>query len=244
MLRVGPPIHVKDYLEQYKLDPKQTHQTILDETYRLMKKNVIHIEDQDRIQLFEKLVIILRSKVSIPYLPVHINDNTPLDQEKELAEKIDGLDEVTLLKVKSELKTLEQTLKKQKVTLHELTKHPLDFSRAMILFLGLIPALISILFNGLPILLANLFTKSKVKHVEFKASILMIGNLLLFIIYYKLLFITAFVFGWPLWYVIVVILLAFWLRLYYEYYTTTSFKLNRKELADLKNTGFNILNKL
>lgn len=244
MLRVGPPIHVQDYLEQFKLEPKQTHQTILDETYRLMKKNVIHIEDQDRIQLFEKLVIILRSKVSIPYIPVHINDNTPLDQEKELAEKIDGLDEVTLLKVKSEIKTLEQTLKKQKVTLHELTKHPLDFSRAMILFIGLIPALISILFNGLPILLANLFTKSKVKHVEFKASILMIGNLLLFIIYYKLLFITAFVFGWPLWYVIVVILLAFWLRFYYEYYTTTSFKLNRKELADFKNTGFNILNKL
>jgi hypothetical protein len=209
-----------------------------------MKKNVIHIEDQDRIHLFEKLVIILRSKVFTPYLPVFIKDNNALDQEKELAEKIDGLDEVTLLKVKSEIKTLEQSLKKKKEDLHVLTKQPLDILSAMILILGFVPAVCSLLLNGLPILLASFFTKTKVKHVEFKASILMIGNLLLFVIYYKLLFITAFVFGWPLWYVIVVILLAFWLRFYYEYYTTTSFKLNRKELADFKNSGFNILNKL
>lgn len=244
MLRVGAPIQVQDYLAKYAIDPKQTHQSLLDDTYSLMKNNIIHVENQDRIHIFEKLVILLRSKFPIPYLPVFVNDNSLLDQEKELAEKVNELDENALINIKSEVKTLEQSLKKKKVNLSELTKHPLDFSRAIVLILGFVPALLSLIINGLPMLLAKLFTKTKVKHDEFKASILMIGNLLLFFIYYLFLFIAAFIFGLSFWYVVGIILLSFWLRLYYEYYTSTSLKLGKKEISDFKNIGFNILNKL
>jgi 1-acyl-sn-glycerol-3-phosphate acyltransferase len=244
MLRVGAPIRVQDYLTKFTIDHKLTHQSLLDDTYRLMKNNIIHVEDQDRIHVFEKLVILLRSRFTLPYMPVFVNDNSSLDQEKELAEKVDAIDETSLINIKSEIKTLEQSLKMKKVDLHELAKQPLDFPRAIILILGFVPALLSLILNGLPMFLAKVFTTSKVKHPEFKASILMVGNLLLFIIYYMLLFIAAFVFGWSFWYVVVIILLAFWLRLYYEYYTTTSLKLGKKEISDFKNIGFNILNTL
>lgn len=244
MLRIGQPIKVQTYLDGFIKDPKHTHQALLDDTHDQMKKNIIHLEDLSRINLFEKLVILLRSKSTIPYLPVFINDNTSLDQEKRLAEKVDALDETSLIQVKTDLKLLEQNLKNRKVSLVELTKKPVNIPRGLILIFGALPALVALITNGLPMLIASLFTKSKVKNVEFKASILMIGNLLLFIIYYIILVILAFVFNWPIWSVLTIIILAFFLRWYYEYYTTTSWKIGEKQMADFKTNGFDILNKL
>ncbi len=244
MLRVGKPIKVQNYHQKFINDPKETHQLLLDDTYREMKKNIIHLEDQDRINIFEKLLIILRSKKTIEYLPVFIQNTDQLDKEKRLGEKVDALDEISLDKVKAAVKAIEKDLKNEKVSLYEITKQPVSIARALILILGFIPAFIGLLSNGLPIILANLFTKSKVKHIEFKASILMIGNLLLFLIYYIKLFILSLVFDWSLWFIIISIILGFWLRFYYEYVTSTSWKLSKNQLVKFKNSGLNILNNL
>ncbi len=244
MLRVGKPIKVQNYHQKFINEPKETHQLLLDDTYREMKKNIIHLEDQDRINIFEKLLIILRSKTTLEYLPVFIQNTDQLDKEKRLAEKVDALDELSLVKVKADVKAIEKDLEKQKASLYEITKQPVSIARALILILGFIPAFIGLLSNGLPIILANLFTKSKVKHIEFKASILMIGNLLLFLIYYIKLFILSLVFDWSLWFIIISIILGFWLRFYYEFYTTTTLKLSKKQLDKFNNAGLAILNNL
>jgi len=244
MLRVGKPIKVQSYLNQFIIDPKLTHQSLLDDIHDGMKNNIIHLDDQSRINIFEKLLLLLRSKTSLNYLPVLVGNTDQIDQEKILAEKVDTLDETVLIKVKKDIKAMEHDLKQKKATLDEIAKQPLNLERAMILIVGFVPAFVGLMSNGLPIILANLFTKTNVKNIEFRASILMIGNLLLFFIFYLIVFTLSLIFSWPIWLILVSIILGFWLRVYYEYYTTTTWKLNKKQLDTFKNTGFTIINNL
>ncbi len=162
MLKIGKPLKVRDYVNEYNLDNKTGHENLLDDLFIAMKKNIIHLEDQKRIKVFEKLVLLLRSKNNYSYLPVFRNETGLLEDEKKLAEKLNGLPDNKLQLLKDNIKELELEMANEKITLHELQKIPIHFVSVLTLVLGFLPALVGAAFHFWPLVTAYLFTKTKV----------------------------------------------------------------------------------
>ncbi|MBC7884627.1 MAG: 1-acyl-sn-glycerol-3-phosphate acyltransferase [Saprospiraceae bacterium] len=244
MLKIGPPIQVADFENESKSDNKQSTEQLLDAIYLGMKNNMVHLEDQHKKHLLEKLLILERSKLNISYLPVHINDPSRLQSEIELASKLSNCKEDRLNKIEKDLDNLEAQLIKHKLKPGDLLKSNLTIARLLILVVGALPAFIGLLFNGLPMLLAYLFREKKVKQIEFKASILMIANLIFFLLYYIIIILLLFLCRLPFWYLLVIVGCGLWLRYFYEIYTSTLFFTGKKITDELKHTGIKILSHL
>jgi 1-acyl-sn-glycerol-3-phosphate acyltransferase len=243
MLKIGKPLKVSDYINEYNRENKTGHENLLDDLFIAMKKNIIHLEDQKRIKVFEKLVLLLRSKNNFSYLPVFRNDTGLLEDEKKLAEKLDALSENKLQLLRDNIKQLETEMIIEKITLHDLQKIPIHFVSALTLVLGFLPALVGAFFHFLPLVSAYIFTKTKVKQKEFKASILMVSAMLLCLIAYILYIIIIVALGLPFYWLVIIITTGLWLRWYYQVWVSTFFS-SGSGLEKFKNKGYQILDNL
>jgi 1-acyl-sn-glycerol-3-phosphate acyltransferase len=224
MMRVSEPIKVRPFYDLYLEDKNKGIDALLKEIYDGMKKNIIHLEHQDRLETFEQLALTSRSQSQLPYLPVYLKDNKQLDDEKAIAFKIDNLHEDKFSLLKSDAKSLLAKMKKDGVKWSDLTKKPMNILNIIILTFGLIPALLGFLIHLPAIAVGHYFTKSKVKQKEFKASILMVVTLVMMLLQYVILFFFA-AFSLIPWYILLVFILSgLWLRFYVGIYSNTYFK--------------------
>jgi len=224
MLKIGKPLKAHDYLDVYHEDNKLGHENLLSDLYDEMKKNIIHLNNQQRIKTFEKLAIILRSIKLYPHLPIYRNDEEPLMSEKNLAETLDKISENNYDEIKDQLKKIESEMEKENISLADLLKTPPGFGRIIFFVAGFIPFLFGIILHALPIGLAYYFTKNKIKQKEFKASILMVSSLILCLIYYIILIIIILAMEIPLYWFVICILCGWWSLIYWQLYSSTYFR--------------------
>jgi len=243
MLNIGNPLKVSDYLNRFNQDNKSGHESLLNDLFLAMKKSVIHIEDQKRLKIFEKLVILLRSQKTYLYLPVYLNEGAPLVSEKNLAESIDALSDGKLLEVRAEIRVLESEMKNEKVSLEDLRKIPYNFTRIIILTAGFLPALLGAVLHSLPLGVAFYFTKTKVNQKEFKASILMVLSMVLYVLMYIIYIITIAITAIPFFWLPICIATGLWLRFYYQIWINTTF-VSVILLDKFKNHGYQVLKSL
>ena len=215
MLRIGPPVKVKEYMSEYNLDKNKGHQKILDDVYHEMKKNVIHLDHQERIHVFEKLCLLQNMEYIEGYTPFFSTTPDKLDRDICLAQKTDALDSDKLTMVKDELHNFEQHLKSMGKSFKDLNKRPFNVLKVLILILGFIPAFLGLIFHVIPLTGGYLFMKKNVDQLEFKSSILMVSTLVLLMIFYIILFVVVILFDIPLFLMLAGFLCGLWLRFYY-----------------------------
>lgn len=243
MIRVGTPLNARDYLEVYHNDKTHGHQQLLDDLYSAMKKNVVHLEDQDRRDIFEKLADLERNGHPSGYPPVHVASSASLQREKELAEITDKLSDGTLADVRDQFRALKSDTRLRGQNLSVITKEPVTLVRLMALATGALPATAGALIHGLPLFAGYLFTKKMVKHKEFRTSILMVSNIVLQSLLYLVLIILTLAGTLP-WYIVpVAITCGLWWRYFYAKLRDTAF-MSVEKLASLKSEGFGILEKV
>ncbi len=179
MLCVGPPIQVSSYYPLYLEDKNKATDQLLSDIYTQMKPQIIHLEDQHRIHVFEKLVSVWRSKFNEPfYAPVSAHV-ARLQAEKNLANRVDALSEQSLEDIRKEIRQLDVVLKKHGLNDDYFSKRKITWRKAFLLILLGVPAAAGYLLHAMPVLGAQQFTKSKVKHKEFILSILLVASLVL-----------------------------------------------------------------
>ncbi len=243
MLQVGQPILVQKYFESYKTDKNKAHEWLLNDLYDAMKMNVVHLDDAHRSAIFEKLVLIERSKHKKPYLPIHVYDTYRLSIEQEIAAKTNNLNDEQATVVRHHLDEMDTNLRKIKLNWHDLVKKPLDPLKLLILIIGFLPAFIGSVLHSIPLAGGYYFTKGKVKQKEFKASILMVSTLLLMLIWYITLLAIILIAGWS-WYVLILFLFSgLYLRWYYYMWHNTAFALPSK-YNSVQQQGLEILKHL
>ena len=225
-------------------DKNKATEALLNDLYARMKENIIHLEDQSRLGTFEDMVVASRIHLkNASVLPVLNNNTQQLDIEKNLASYIDQLKEPEYTSLNDEIKNLKLSLKNQGLKWNDLLKSPLNLYKSLLLIITLIPALIGLVFHGLPIMGGYNFTKSKVRQTEFKASILMVSTLVLTLIMYVIL-ILVIIFTSISWIWLPIILVSgLSLRLCYTIYTQTIFK-GKKGLQDSQKIAQNLVNSL
>lgn len=239
MIRVGAPVKAADYLAAYHADKNDGHQKLLDDLYFAMKKNVVHLEDQTRKDVFEKLAAAERMAHPSAYPPVFVASATCLDREKLLAEKTDLLSENNLNNVRDRLAgLLSGQGRKQKMS--DIAKEPVSLVHMLALCTGALPAAVGALIHGVPVAAGYLFTSKMVKHKEFRTSILMVSNIVLQSILYLILLILS-VAGLLPWYTLpVAVTCGLWWRYFYTRLKDTAY-LPVEKLADLKSKAAGIL---
>lgn len=244
MLRVSTPLQVRPYFELYQQDKNKATEALLNDLYARMKENIIHLEDQSRLGTFEDMVVASRIHLkNASVLPVLNNNTQQLDIEKNLASYIDQLKEPEYNSLNDEIKNLKLSLKNQGLKWNDLLKSPLNLYKFLLLIITLIPALIGLIFHGLPIMGGYNFTKSKVRQTEFKASILMVSTLVLTLIMYVIL-ILVIIFTSISWiWLPIIVVSGLSLRLCYTIYTQTIFK-GKKGLQDSQKIAQNLVNSL
>lgn len=243
MLKVGKPIQAGHYFMHDESSSKNKQEELIQDIYTEMKKNIIHLEDQHKIHLFEKLALLQRSVKKYSYLPVFLQTDAPLKEEKNLAELLHTISEEKTNRIGEMLIHLESDIKQEKLTLNDLEKHPCDARRLTVLLLGLIPGIAGAVTHFIPFAIAAYFTRAKVKQKEFKASILMVSSLVLGLIYYIICFFVILTFHLPLIYLVIQLLLGFWLRFYYYLWSDTVF-IYAGKLEKFRQEGKNILDYL
>ena len=244
MLRVNNPLQVRPYFEMYKQDKNKATDTLLNDLFERIKGNVIHLEDQSRLGAFEDMAVASRIHLNnASVLPVLNHNTQQLDIEKNIASSIDQLQESKYNNLIEEINKLKLSLKSQGLRWTDLLKSPLNLSKSIILLISIIPALLGLIFHGLPILGGYYFTKSKVRQKEFKASILMVSTLVLTLIMYVIL-ILVIIFTSISWiWLPIIVVSGLSLRLCYTIYTQTIFKGN-KVLQDSQKMAQNLVSAL
>ncbi len=179
MIRIGPPIQATDYYPLYLEDKNKAVDLLLSDIYKQIKPQVIHLEDQHRIHVFEKLAILTRNLFSDPYFFFLSKNDVRLQTEKNLAESVDALSEHDLEGIRKDIRDLEGSLKQHRLDDSFFTKAKITWVKGFLLILLGLPALAGYLLHIVPLLGAKKFTNSKVKHREFVLSILLVATLVL-----------------------------------------------------------------
>lgn len=223
MLSIGPPIEVKKYYAHFLQDKISGYEVLLQDIATSMKERIIHLDDAAGASIFERLVVIQRGFISSNLFPVFMADETPLRREIKLADAINTLNQQKKSEIQDDLKKIKSLLASQGLDFSCFNKKPINVRKALLLALGLIPAVLGFVLHSLPILGAVWFTKTKVKQKEFKASILMISVLVLTLIWYISIFAVVVFTGASLLIIPIVMILGLWSRWYYTYWEDTLF---------------------
>ena len=240
MLRIGNPIKVKDYMASYNADKIQGTQHLLDDLFEEMKKNVVHLEDQDRIVFYEKIARISSFNNEKSYLPIFLKTDSNLQNQINLAKNIDALTTEEYNNLGEKIDYLENKIKTAGLAFNDIFLKPITFMSAFWLVLGFLPAVMGLLVHFLPIVLGLWFTNTKVKQKEFRASILMVSILGLILVYYIFLIVLNFIFGWPVYLIPIFIVSGFILRIYYVIWHDTTLK-SRKLISFFRTEAIAIL---
>ena len=225
MLRIGPPIQAKDYYPQYLKDKNQAIESLVQDIYKALLQNVVHLADQTQFPAFEEMVLLPRKShlISNP-LPVYIQDESRLVAEIELAKKFNNLDASTGKSILNQIRMLKHGFSDKLKVSADILKQPLNIMRGLFFILGFIPAAIGYIVHALPIAGAHLFMKSKVQQREFKSTILFVMSILLIIIMYLLFIPILLICHWPLWIILLMIISGLWARFYHRVWSSTLFQ--------------------
>jgi len=199
MLCAGTPIKVSDYFASEANDSqKSATDLLLNEIHSRMSSLVIHIEENQRLSLFEQAVQVVRMQENPRFFPKLVSGKERLLNEYDLAVKINGMDEDTFEKAKDDFKKAYQPYKKLGFKESDLIKNAADWMSFMLLIV-LSPLFVTgFITNYFPVLAAKGIRKKLVSHKEFILSIELVFSIVFYILYYILMSSLLIMFDLPL----------------------------------------------
>ena len=164
-VEVGMPIELESYFQKYKTESQKAITELTQEIELKMKPLVIHINKDEDLPLAEKLWLLAKSIAPESFWPVLDRSGERFALDKSISLRINDMDE----KAKTELQN--------KILI------PLQIPASTGTAIIFIPAMIGKLINFLPFTIATQIAKSKVKRIEFFASVLVGSGMFIYILY-------------------------------------------------------------
>jgi glycerol-3-phosphate O-acyltransferase / dihydroxyacetone phosphate acyltransferase len=198
---VGEPIKVRDYMDEYKLNPARTYNIFLQDLEPKMRELITHIEDPANDELVYGAEILLKDSL------LHDRGKSSKDLAagyevlKELTEKINAQSKTNppmITALRHEVKEYFESL--QKLNVYDyVIKHryppAIDFALIVARVVLLIAAaplyLAGLICNVWPLLLTDKITRKLVREKEFYSSFALGIGMALFFLFYLALFIFA-----------------------------------------------------
>jgi len=196
MAEVGKPITLEEYLPAYNENSRKGIKQLTDRIEKEMRLLVTHIKEEADDKWIDRILEIKRNDFKYPIFPIKSSDPSLLKGEYKAVEKMNAFTETQKTTTEKAVKNYDQQLQKLNVLDQGLAKATsFNFSNTLLLILGFIPFLIGYIGNYLPMWLAENTAKTKVKKIEFYASVRYGAGLFGYPVYYLLLIIISLIIG-------------------------------------------------
>ncbi len=220
MLDFGPAIELNQYIESYRENPRAAIKDVTEEVSKRMRARIIHIDDSTREPAANVLLELKRNLSSRKILPIVDSKREPLQEEWELGEKINAFSSSKFELVASQAKEYKSMLRGLNLTDKALARlSSYNWKNSLILLVGLIPFIVGVIMNILPVLLAKQVAEKKVKKIEFGSSVRFAVGFFGWMIYFGLLVLLLNYLGWSWWMILAIPFLGYfslvWLDLFH-----------------------------
>jgi len=251
MLDFGPAIEIEDYLDTYRENSRTAIKEVTEEVSKRMRERIVHIEDSEREPMANVLLEMKRNLLSQKILPIVDSNRTQLQEEWDLAEKVNGFSNAQFEKIESiatEYKSLVHGLSLKDKALSKL--ETFNWRNSLILLIGLLPFLVGVILNILPVLLANKVAEVKVKKIEFGSSVRFAVGFFGWIFYYLLVVLILNALGWYWWMILAIPFLGYfalvWIDLFKVWNGARTFadlpKSVKEEFVELRDQLLEVIN--
>jgi len=221
MLEIGDPLSVRDYLKEKVVHPAKLIETLTAQLAAQLKELVVIIDKKEDEPLVESIFSLYRNNYPEPKFPIQSASNRPLQRERKIANDTGRLSVEVKQNLQKMIDHYQSGLAENQLTDAVIVQpnqyHPFNH---LILIAGFIPFLIGYFTNILPVRQGKLLADTRVKKIEFYASVSASASLAAYLLYIFLLFIPAFILK-SLFYLIFVIMIpffGFFALHFYEYY--------------------------
>ncbi len=172
MTEVGSPIHVEDFMDVHKENPRRAIKQLTEKIEAEMRTLVIHIEDRNDDIWINRLLEIGRNSFKYNLFPVFSPDSKLWKKEYNAVEQFNRLSDTQKELLRKKVKTYDKELSQFGINDIGLVKNNTnDLLTILVLIIGFIPCLIGYVFSFLPLFLAQNIANKKIKKIEFKSSI-------------------------------------------------------------------------
>lgn len=175
-VEAGFPIELNECYAGYKEDNVKAISDLTRTVEEAMKPLVIHVNADDDLPILDRLWLINKANSKVTFWPVVDRSGDRYSKDKKTADLINTMNADEKSRLSSQIKTGKDKT-----------------SASILLMLLCIPAMIGKLLNWLPLYLASQIAKSKVKRIEFFASVLVGTGMFMYLFY---LILVGTVFHW------------------------------------------------
>lgn len=179
------PIQLKDYIDSFEESPVHAVNQLRDDAYSIMRKNIVHIESDDDLELVDDLIKMTHNDFSFSLLPAKEDNGSLLQKEIKVSESINSLNETEKDALKAKLKTYKTSLKQAGLE-DAAISNTKSWNPIIHLFLVLTSpiALLGFLLNALPLVAGKKLAFKLMKRDEFRCSVKIGAATILYMIYW------------------------------------------------------------
>lgn len=192
MVKVGTPIRVADFYQQYPDNRNKAVLKLTQEVKREMEECVIDVKDEADERLADQLFDIARTEQKVSIYPIKSQSKIPLKIEQQIAHKINGLEDSKKGEIKEKANNYNSLLKAQGLS-DSYQYFDAKWYHWIFVILGFIPGLIGKVFH-FPIIFLGIFFSKKIKKKEFKQPVFWGTGTVGMLLYYIFWVVLGFVF--------------------------------------------------
>jgi 1-acyl-sn-glycerol-3-phosphate acyltransferase len=192
MVKHGQPISVRLFMEEYPDDIRMAEEKIAEEVARQQQDLIVHVERPEDEPYASIILEIKENNFTYPFIPKIRYEDDLLRAQIGACKKLNGLEDMD--EWRKQIAFYGKQLKDSRITDRVVAKHSRYGLLASLMFYLLSPlALLGILFNTTPLLVAEKITQDKTNGPEFYSSIRAHLGGLLWLLYYFIVVIIAFI---------------------------------------------------
>ncbi len=193
MIDFGEPIAVQDYFSSYQQEERKTVVRLTKDIESAMRKRIVHVEDPKDDDLANQLLEIQRNNLMRNKFPVVEKENSPLEQEINLVNRLNALPEFNLMTLRSKAEKYQQLLSQYSISDKALSTSSIK-NKFWVVVISTIYLPFFYLINCPPLFLAKWFADKNIKQIEFHAPVRFSVGLGFYLLYMILLLVIGSVF--------------------------------------------------
>ena len=183
------PIQLKDYIDSFEESPVHAVNRLRDDAYSIMRKNIVHIDSDDDLELVDDMIKMTHNDFSFSLLPAKEDNDSLLLEEIKVTESINQMQDDTKEQFKDRVKKYKEALAHQgisdAVVAMNQTWNPF-FHLILILFSPI--AFWGYISNVLPLVSGKKLAFKLMKRDEFISSVKIGAAIILYLLYLPIVF--------------------------------------------------------
>ena len=240
MVSIGKPLKIQDYLGAYEENNAKAIRELTSDLEAAMHTLIITIGNEEKEKTYEQVFEMHRNNKLKPIFPIYnVKDNQRFFGEFQVAHKLNKLPNGKLDSIAQKTSSYFSKLDSAGIKDFGVSNNAFGgISKVLVLFFGFLPFLIGKISCFIPAFFAKKLADTKVKQLEFKASVAIAGAIAFYFLSFVILLIAAIVISkWWFWVLLFIIpFLGYYAIIYQEYFKNwwAAVKFNRapKELQE------------